>query len=209
MKLTVKTTQGGGMFGGGPSSEVSIEGQDYEVAQAVVATRFILAQTGVGDMPDEGHEDETTQATDTGEATDGYFDGDTRDDVPAAGWSDGEKSDERETNPGDAVRLFWPADNSSRVFIDSGTQWVSPAVVGVFPEPMGVEYGDPEVEVTNVWRLGPTLGRDLISEAGSRERIDWDFYVGQVLTTGGGLTVGGVRIEPVPEVTEHTEEAAS
>lgn len=204
MKLSIKTTQGGGMFGGGPSSEVSMEGQDYEVAQAVVLAQFILAQAGVGDMPAEDEEDETTQAAEGEATTDGYFDGDTRDDVPASGWSDGEKSDptERETNPGDAVRLFWPADNSSRIFIDSGTQWVSPAVVGVFPEPMSVEYGDSEVEVTKVCRLGATLGRDFISEAGSRERIDWEFYVGQVLTTGGGLTVGGVRIEPVPEATE-------
>lgn len=39
----------------------------------------------------------------------------------------------------------------------------------------------------------------LIRTEGTREGIDWAFYVGQVLTTGGGLTVGGVRIEPQAE----------
>ena len=73
-----------------------------------------------------------------------YFDGDTRDDVPAAGWADKGDPTQRVSNPGDVVRLVWP-DGMSRLFIDSGTAWASPSVVGLFDDPMFIEYGDSNV----------------------------------------------------------------
>lgn len=57
----------------------------------------------------------------------------------------------RVSNPGDAVRLIWP-DGTSRLFIDNGTLWVSPSVVGVFDEVLSVSFEDEEVTVQLVAR---------------------------------------------------------
>lgn len=147
MKLSIKTSQGGGMFGGGPSSEVTIEGQDYEAAPAIVAALNVLAQNGIGEFPTGDDETVGTTSEDTG------------DDVPAAGWKDdngmadwqaGDQSPspvQRVSDPGDAVRITWHGDDSSRLFIDSGTMWVSPAIAGLITEPMSVEYNTTDITV--------------------------------------------------------------
>ncbi|QDP43598.1 hypothetical protein QDA09_gp61 [Microbacterium phage Tyrumbra] len=144
MKISIKTSQGGGMFGGGPSSEVSIEGQDYEVPQAVTATQFILAQSGIGEFPSVPDDETTVTEPDEDTPEDGYTESD---DVPAAGWRD-DKGDplQRVSNPGDAVHIVWP-DRTSRVFIDDGHEWIAPAVSGRFAGPGVVQFDDPEVTV--------------------------------------------------------------
>lgn len=154
MKISVKSSSGGGMFGGGPSSEVTIEGQDYEAGQAAVTAMMLLAQNGIGEFPTGDGDDETVGTTSES----------TGDDVPAAGWKDDDPSanwqagdqspdpGQRESNPGDAVVIRWHGDDSERVFIDSGTQWVSPAVAGLYSEPMSVEYSTTDISVEVVGR---------------------------------------------------------
>jgi len=145
MRLSVKTSQGGGMFGGGPSSEVTIEGQDYEAGQATVSVLSILAQNGIGGFPGGDGDDETVGTTADDEKSE-------PDEAPAAGWASTSTETEsihRLSNPGDVVRIIWP-DGMSRLFIDCGTQWVSPAVVGLFEEPMSVEFNDYTLTVEKV-----------------------------------------------------------
>ncbi|QBI98147.1 hypothetical protein SEA_FIREMAN_65 [Microbacterium phage Fireman] len=144
MRISIKTSQGGGMFGGGPSSEVSIEGQDYEVPQAVTATQFILAQSGIGEFPSVPDDETTVKEPDEDSPEDGYTESD---DAPAAGWGEPGHG----SNAGDAVVLVWP-DGTSRAFVDNGAAWVSPSVIGKFDEPLTVEYSDSEVTVVVVSR---------------------------------------------------------
>lgn len=145
MKISVKSSQGG-MFGGGPSFEVVIECSDYEAGQATVTAMTLLAQNGIGEFPNAPEDDETTQAgfdVETEPDEDGYAESD---DVPASGWSQTEKPDpaQRVSNPGDAVMLVWP-DGTRRLFIDTGTMWSAPWVVGRFEDAMHVEFTDPDV----------------------------------------------------------------
>ncbi|QSM01257.1 hypothetical protein QDA08_gp63 [Microbacterium phage NoodlelyBoi] len=145
MRVNVKVNQGGGMFGGGGSAEVDIQtARPSESAEATLAALMLLAQNGIGEYPGDDEE------TDEDSPEEGYADGSTEDDVPAAGWNDGAEKgdpDQRESNPGDAVRITWHGDNSSRLFIDSGTMWVSPAVAGLINEPMSVEYNTTDITV--------------------------------------------------------------
>ncbi|QTF81579.1 hypothetical protein SEA_PULCHRA_64 [Microbacterium phage Pulchra] len=139
MRIKVKTSQGGGMFGGGPSSEVVIEGSEADAAQGTISAMMLLAQNGIGEYPGDDEE------TDDDSPEEGYTESD---DVPAAAWGDSDRSDptQRPSDPGDVVRLVWPG-GESRLFIDNGTCWVSPAVVGLFDEPMTIEYSNSEVRV--------------------------------------------------------------
>ncbi|AWY06072.1 hypothetical protein SEA_ROBSFEET_66 [Microbacterium phage RobsFeet] len=150
MRISVKTSQGGGMFGGGPSSEVSIEAADYDAGQATVSAMMILAQNGIGEYPAVPDDETTVKEPDEDSPEDGYTESD---DVPAAGWGDDEKSDptQRASDPGDAVVLVWP-DGTSRAFVDNGAAWVSPSVIGKFDEPLTVEYSNSEVTVVVVSR---------------------------------------------------------
>ncbi|QGJ88917.1 hypothetical protein PBI_TEAMOCIL_66 [Microbacterium phage Teamocil] len=164
MKIKVKTTQGGGMFGGGPSSEVDIEAPDYEAGQATVSVLSILAQNGIGQFPGGDGDDTSVGETSEsippeafGEETDAPYDP-----KPAAGWADEEDESPdpvaRISEPGDAVRLYWNQDGSSRLFIDAGTHWVSPAVAGKFNEPLSIEFNDSNVTAQVVASLGDSLG---------------------------------------------------
>ncbi|QGJ95283.1 hypothetical protein QDA11_gp64 [Microbacterium phage Jayden] len=149
MKISVKSSSGGGMFGGGPSSEVTIEAADYDSGAATVVALALLAQNGIGEFPTGDGDDETVGTTSES----------TGDDVPAAGWKDDDASanwqagdqkpdpGQRESNPGDAVLIRWHGDESERLFIDSGVAWVSPAVAGLYGEPMTVEYAATDISV--------------------------------------------------------------
>ncbi|QGJ89475.1 hypothetical protein PBI_SMARTIES_72 [Microbacterium phage Smarties] len=140
MRVQVKTSQGGGMFGGGPSSEVTIEATGFETPEAVIAAMHVLAQNGIGEHPTDDDEDTETEMADGpippaafGEETDAPYDETIKSDPT-----------QRLTEPGDAVRLVWPG-GESRLFIDNGSAWVSPYVAGLFDEPMTVEYTSSEV----------------------------------------------------------------
>ncbi|QNL30276.1 hypothetical protein SEA_CLEARASMUD_66 [Microbacterium phage ClearAsMud] len=159
MRVNVKVNQGGGMFGGGGSAEVDIQtARPAESAEATLAALMLLAQNGIGEYPGDDEE------TDDDSPEEGYADGSTEDDVPAAGWREDDASanwqagdqnpvtDLHGSKPGDAVRIVWEGDNSSRLFIDSGTQWVSPAVAGRFSEPMTVEYNASDIRVELIAR---------------------------------------------------------
>lgn len=153
MKVSVKVSGSGQGFGGAitttPSTKVTIDAADFETGQATLAALSVLHSLGVGEAIDfEDPDVGTTEQSDSEDSPeDGYFDGDTLPDVPAYGWkgADG-KGDptQRVSNPGDAVLLIW-GDNTFRAFIDSGTQWVAPAVAGRFEEPMSVEFTDSKV----------------------------------------------------------------
>ncbi|AXH70175.1 hypothetical protein HOT74_gp64 [Microbacterium phage KaiHaiDragon] len=161
MRIKVKASQGGGMFGGGPSSEVVIEGSEADAAQGTISAMMILAQNGIGEYPGDDEE------TDDDSPEEGYTE---PDDVPAAGWKEDDPSanweagdespstEEHGSNPGDAVRIVWNGDQSSRLFIDSGVCWVSPAVAGLYSEPMTVEYNASDIAVYVVAEVQKHVG---------------------------------------------------
>jgi len=162
MKVHIKVSESGGGFGGlagaGKTSEADITASDYEMEQATGTAIMLLSSLGVatllgadGDDAAVGTTSETTEAErepDEDTPEDGYVDGDTRDDVPAAGWAD---APPHGSQPGDAVVLVWPG-GESRAFIDNGAAWVAPYVAGKFDEPMTVEYTDSTVTVVVVSR---------------------------------------------------------
>lgn len=76
---------------------------------------------------------------------------------------DSDEADDKPTRPqtwtpGDAVRVTF-GDQSSRLFIDSGDGYFSPAVAGLFDSPISLAYNAPEISaVTPVAALGDSLG---------------------------------------------------
>lgn len=121
MKIRVKVSETGVplMQAGAATTVVDINAQDYEMGQATVAVLNILQAHGIGQVSD-GDEDSVGTTSESEPVVDLY-------------------------GSGDVVRLIFD-DDSSRLFVYTGTYYYSPPVEGKYPDAMTVKDGDDSVK---------------------------------------------------------------
>ncbi|QHB37054.1 hypothetical protein QDA00_gp49 [Microbacterium phage Matzah] len=157
MKVSVKVTGStGSLFGGSGqtvTTKVEVDEKLFDTAGLMEVTKALGVVAGMI-VRDIEHRAVPVTDPDVGTAYDGDADSEEQaedgarvdDDVPAP------------KGAGDVVRLTWKHDGTSRLFFDTGEHYYSPEVVGKFSTPMAVEYGNAEVDVTVIARLGETQG---------------------------------------------------
>jgi hypothetical protein len=158
MKVHVKVSgSAGGFFGSGGSQtvETKISVSEHIDADTAALTDLVgaltVSATTIADAIIH-HDEPVTDGDDESVGMTGCDD-----------CEPGDEPDEKPTRPqtwtpGDAVRVTF-ADRSSRLFIDSGDGYFSPAVAGLFDSPISLAYNAPEISaVTPVATLGDSLG---------------------------------------------------
>lgn len=157
MKLHVKVSgSAGGLFGSGGSQtvETKISVSEHIDADTAALTDLVGALTVSATTIADAiiHHDEPV--TDGDDESVGMTGCDECDDAE----SDDKPTRPQTWTPGDAVRVTF-ADRSSRLFIDSGDGYFSPAVTGLFDSPISLAYNSDEIiAVTPVATLGDSLG---------------------------------------------------
>lgn len=150
MKVSVKVSgSSGSLFGGsGQTVTTSIEANEhaFDPASLMEVTHSLGTVAGVlvRDIARAGHPEAEPDAEPERIGDDGEKDEPTEtDDRPAAGWT----QTERVSKPGDAVRIVF-ADKSTRIYIDTGEHWHSPACEGLFDSDHNVSFCAPDIAVT-------------------------------------------------------------
>ncbi|QDH91643.1 hypothetical protein QDA01_gp46 [Microbacterium phage Cinna] len=168
MKVSVKVTgSSGSLFGGTGNTvetKIEVDEEGFDTAGLMEVTHALGAVAGVIVRDIERRAEPATDP-DVGTAYDG--DADSEDAPEPERTADGTYVRDTGGTPdgaGDVVRLTWTKDGGSRLFFDTGEHYYSPEVVGKFATPMAVEYGDPEVHVSVIARLGETQGRAKAAE---------------------------------------------
>ncbi|AWY05314.1 hypothetical protein SEA_MEMENTOMORI_60 [Microbacterium phage MementoMori] len=163
MKVSVKVTgSSGSLFGGTGNTvetKIEVDEEGFDTAGLMEVTHALGAVAGVIVRDIERRAEPATDP-DVGTAYDG--DADSEDAPEPERTEDGTHVRDTGGTPdgaGDVVRLTWTKDGGSRLFFDTGEHYYSPEVVGKFATPMAVEYGDPEVHVSVIARLGETQGK--------------------------------------------------
>lgn len=157
MKVHVKISgSAGGLFGSGGSQtvEAKISVSEHIDADTAALTDLVGALTVSATTIADAiiHHDATV--TDGDDESVGM----TGDDSDEADEPDEKPTRPQTWTPGDAVRVTF-GDQSSRLFIDSGEGYFSPAVAGLFHSPISLAYNAPEISaVTPVAALGDSLG---------------------------------------------------